>query len=57
MSTQVASRPNMIKATNKTKKTKRKQQQRNRTVKKAVVLDDTFARTQRLLEQVYGVHS
>jgi len=51
-------RSNLVKPSKdkKTKKTKRKQQQRNRTVKKAIVIEtDVFSRTQRLLEEVYGL--
>jgi hypothetical protein len=47
----------IVAATNKTKKTKRKQQQRNRTVKKNVAIEaDSFVRTRRLLEEVYGLN-
>jgi hypothetical protein len=46
----------IVAATNKTKKTKRRQQQRNRTVKKNVTIEtDTFIRTRKLLEEVYGM--
>jgi len=50
-------RSQMVAPTHKTKKTKRKQQQqRIRTIKKPVLLDnDEFARTQRLLQEVYGL--
>jgi len=58
MSTQAipqTGRSKMVAPTNKTKKTKRKQQLRTRTIKKPVLEIDAFTRTQRLLGEVYGL--
>jgi hypothetical protein len=48
-------KPRIVAATNKTKKTKRKQHSRTRTVKKITIELDQFARTQRLLSETYGM--
>lgn len=50
-------KPRIVAATNKTKKTKRKQHSRTRTVKKITIEVDQFARTQRLLSETYGLEN